>query len=111
MSEIKKLDGLTQTADLPCRSMCREKTMNSYRKGKRWAFAIFNKNVRDEGETGVYKSDKACTTCRKYATDKKLSKTAQGKRLDKNLRDFYKGAADGFIDAYNSFFKSILTCL
>lgn len=79
--------------------------MNSYKKGKRWAWRIFRKNLNVYGEVGVRKSDKASVTCSKYANNKKINKTSQGKVLNKDLRSFYKGAADGFLEAYNSFSK------
>ena len=36
-----------------------------YRKGKRWGFAIFRKNVELYGKVGVAKSEKASMTCDK----------------------------------------------
>ncbi len=80
--------------------------MNSYKKGKRWACRIFEKNLNIYGEVGIRKSDKAFVTCSKYANDKKIKKTSQGKVLNKDLRSFYKGAADGLLEAHNSFFKN-----
>lgn len=74
--------------------------MNSYEKGKRWGYAIFKKNCEDYGQIGIAKSDKASRTCAKYLRDMKR----QGKTLNKDEKDFYKGAVDGFQSFYNKFF-------
>ena len=71
--------------------------LKDYRKGKRWGFAIFRKNVELYGKVGVVKSDKASMTCDKIVKSKKR----KGKNLTKSQLDFYKGAVSGFLEFYN----------
>lgn len=71
--------------------------LSKYEKGRRWAFAVFRQNVELHGELGVRKSDKACTTCKKYVKEKRKNKT----NLDTEDIQFYKGAVQGFLDYYN----------
>lgn len=71
--------------------------MNSYQKGKRWGYAVFRSQVDTYGANlGTAKSDKACSTCLKYAENGKKDKA-----LTKEERDFYRGAAKGFQEYYN----------
>lgn len=74
--------------------------MNSFEKGKRWGYSIFEKNCDDFGKVGVAKSDKASRTCAKYVRDNKR----QGKTLSPSQKEFFKGAVVGFQNFYNKFF-------
>lgn len=75
--------------------------MNSYQKGKRWGYAIFQKNVRAFGRNdGAMKSDAACTTCARQAATGVRGKVT----LTKQQRAFYRGAVKGFQEFYNKKF-------
>ena len=77
---------------------------NAYNRGLAWGKKIFRKQVNDYGEKGLYKADKAATTCNKYASGSaKVTKT--GKKINSQMRLFYKGARDGLQSAYNDFYK------
>ncbi len=71
--------------------------MNSYNKGRRWAWAVFNSAVSNYGELGIRKCDKASRTCNKIAQSGKKN----GKRLLKSDLAFYRGAVVGFQEYYN----------
>lgn len=77
-----------------------------YERGKIWARKVFKDNL-EYGEIGVRKSDKASITCGKYANDTNCKKTSTGKKLNTSMRNFYKGAADGFLQAYNDLVDSV----
>ena len=73
----------------------------SYSSGYSVGRKNFCKAVRQDGEIGIAKCDKAANTCLRYANDNKLTVTKKGKPLTPELRSFYKGMADGFLKGYN----------
>ena len=73
---------------------------NNYRNGFRWGERVISKEYREEGEKAFYRCDKAAKTCRRYASDKQLTKTKSGKLLTDELRSFYRGIADGLQNGY-----------
>lgn len=75
----------------------------TFEKGRRWGFAIFKKNYEILGERGIRVSHKAGITCNKIACSEKRN----GKKLDKNDVDFYKGATNGFLEFYNKKIRDV----
>ena len=75
----------------------------SYERGKRWGHAIFKSNLELFGKQGLHKSDAVMTTCSRYARDKSLKKTKNGKLLDERNRSGYRGIADGIYEAWRKF--------
>jgi len=72
-----------------------------FKKGFFWGRKLLKNNFELEGKIGLMKADKACSTCSRYATDKKLTETKNGKRLTAAKRQFYKGVASGILHEYN----------
>lgn len=64
---------------------------NSYRKGKRWGYAVANSSL-GVSKANVYKVDKAMKTCSQNAR-------FGTKKLNQNERDAYRGIADGMYEA------------
>lgn len=77
---------------------------NNYEKGKQWGFRTILKSYEEEGEKGIGRCDKAALTCSKYATDKTVKTTKNGKKLTKSMRDYYRGIADGMLEGYNKIY-------
>lgn len=75
----------------------------SYKQGKRWGYAIFKSNLELFGKQGLHKSDAAMTTCSRYAKDRSLKKTKNGKVLDERTRAGYRGVSDGIYEAWRKF--------
>lgn len=76
--------------------------MNSYEKGRRWGYAVFRQQVKDNGKTGIRICDKSALTCGKIAQKGKRN----GKTLSPEQRSFYTGAVKGFQDFYNKLLKN-----
>ena len=51
-----------------------------------WGRAIAHNNFQEFGELGNAKSDKAYSTCQKYANDKSIKRTHKGVVLTEQLR-------------------------
>lgn len=66
-----------------------------------WGRAIAHNNFQEFGELGNAKSDKAYSTCQKYANDKSIKRTHKGVVLTEQLRAKYKAMADGILQGYN----------
>lgn len=74
----------------------------SFKNGFNWERKATRKHFDDEGELGLRKADKMSATCNKYATDKTLKKTKNGRRLSYSLRQYYKGISVGSLYEYNA---------
>ena len=72
-----------------------KRTNQDYKRGKKWGYAVAMNNVKVNGKTGVYQSDKLFGTSRKYAFDSNVKKTKSGKKLDFRTRCGFAGIADG----------------
>lgn len=69
-------------------------------KSFRWGRYIAHSNFEEFGELGNAKSDKAYSTCMKYAYNKKVKTTDKGVVLTNQLRQKYKDMADGILAGY-----------
>lgn len=78
--------------------------MSNYSKGVRWGKKIFGENLKNFGMEGIHKSDKATRTCADYVSGKR-KKNNIGKKIDSNLKQFYRGVVDGMNEAYRDLYK------
>lgn len=81
--------------------MANSNKSKNYRSSHNWGRKTIKENYYLFGEEAIYKCDKATETCKKYATDKRLTKTKNGKKLTSSLREYYSGIADGMQQGYN----------
>jgi len=77
------------------------KKNSNYVRGFKWGLKTFRKEREEYGIDGIARCDKAGKTCAEYANNKKKIKTAKGKILTKELREYYRGISDGMLHGYN----------